>query len=53
VAANERLNAALLAAALTGDQRYWSMAEAAAIELVPVPWHFRARPLGGRSAAER
>jgi mannose/cellobiose epimerase-like protein (N-acyl-D-glucosamine 2-epimerase family) len=31
----ERLKAALLAAALTGDQRYWSMAEAAALSWVP------------------
>ena len=31
----ERLKAALLAAALTGDQRYWSMAEAAAMSWVP------------------
>jgi mannose-6-phosphate isomerase len=31
----ERLKAALLAAALTGDPRYWSMAEAAAMSWVP------------------
>jgi mannose/cellobiose epimerase-like protein (N-acyl-D-glucosamine 2-epimerase family) len=31
----ERLKAALLAAALTGEPRYWSMAEAAAMSLIP------------------